>query len=84
MFNMDWDLRQFYHAMRQFDGYQWLKAEKRGRILVGGSLWEDLAKVLLTTNTTWAQTTQMSARLCQLGTAHPAMPGARPFPRRSK
>ena len=80
LLNMDWDLRPFYDAMRQFDGYHWLETEKRGRILVGGSLWEDLAKVLLTTNTTWAQTIQMCARLCQLGAAHPTMPGCHAFP----
>ena len=80
MLNMDWDLRPFYDAMRQFDGYQWLETEKRGRILVGGSFWEDLAKVLLTTNTTWAQTIQMCARLCQLGAAHPTIPDCHAFP----
>ena len=69
--SLDQDLRPFYAAMRGFDGYGWLEAQRRGRILVGASLWEDLAKVLLTTNTSWAQTVQMCARLCQLGTPHP-------------
>ncbi|MDE2820695.1 MAG: 3-methyladenine DNA glycosylase [Chloroflexota bacterium] len=78
--SLDWDLRPFYAAMRDFDGYDWLEAEKRGRILVGGSLWEDLAKVLLTTNTTWAQTVQTCARLCQLGAPHPSLPGRHAFP----
>ncbi|MCY4071500.1 MAG: 3-methyladenine DNA glycosylase [Chloroflexi bacterium] len=80
MLSLDWDLRPFYAAMRGFAGYDWLEAEKRGRILVGGSLWEDLAKVLLTTNTTWAQTVQNCARLCQLGTPHPSLPGRHAFP----
>ena len=78
--SLDWDLRPFYAAMRDFDGYDWLEAEKRGRILVGGDLWEDLAKVLLTTNTSWAQTVQNCARLCQLGTPHPSLPGRHAFP----
>ena len=78
--SLDWDLRPFYAAMRAFDGYDWLEAEKRGRILVGGSLWEDLAKVLLTTNTTWAQTVRNCARLCQLGRPHPSLPGRYAFP----
>jgi len=78
--SLDWDLRPFYAAMRDFEGYDWLEAEKRGRILAGGSLWEDLAKVLLTTNTSWAQTVQNCARLCQLGTPHPSLPGRHAFP----
>lgn len=69
--NVDWDLGEFYQAMQGFDGYDWLEREQRGRILISPTLWEDLAKVLFTTNTTWAQTIQMSERLCQLGTPHP-------------
>ena len=80
MLSLDWDLRPFYAAMRGFAGYDWLEAEKRGRILVGADLWEDLAKVLLTTNTTWAQTVQCCARLCQLGTPHPSLPDRHAFP----
>lgn len=78
--SLDWDLGPFYAAMRDFDGYDWLEAEKRGRILVGGGLWEDLAKVLLTTNTSWAQTVQTCTRLCQLGAPHPSLPGRHAFP----
>ena len=68
MLSLDQDLRPFYAAMRGFDGYGWLEAQRRGRILVCASLWEDLAKVLLTTNTSWAQTVQMCART--LSTRH--------------
>lgn len=80
MLNIDWDLALFYHAMRDFDGYDWLENEQKGRILIAPTIWEDLAKVLLTTNTTWAQTIQMSQRLCQLGTPHPTIPDAYAFP----
>lgn len=80
LFSLDWDLRPFYAAMRGFDGYGWLEAEKRGRIMAGASLWEDLAKVLLTTNTGWAQTVQMCARLCELGAPHPLLHGRHAFP----
>lgn len=80
LLRLNWDLRPFYAAMRGFDAYAWLEAEKRGRILVGADLWEDLAKVLLTTNTTWAQTVQFCARLCQLGKPHPSLPGRHAFP----
>lgn len=78
--NVDWDLGEFYQAMQNFDGYDWLEHEQRGRILIAPTLWEDLAKVLFTTNTTWAQTIQMSERLCQLGTPHTIYADCYAFP----
>ena len=80
MLNLDWDLRPFYAAMREFDGRDWIEKERRGRILKSPTLWEDLAKVLLTTNTSWAQTVAMCRRLCELGTPHPTAPGCHAFP----
>ena len=40
-------------------------------MLVSPTVWEDLAKTLLTTNTTWAMTKSMVARLVTLGDAAP-------------
>lgn len=80
MLHLDWDLGEFYTAMRAFDGYEWLESERRGRILICASLWEDLVKVLLTTNCNWAQTVKMSRRVCQLGPAHPEHPDCHAFP----
>ena len=80
MLNIDWDLSAFYRFMRAFDGYGWLEGESRGRILICPSLWEDLAKVLLTTNCSWAQTVKMCRRLCQLGAPHPTVKGCQAFP----
>ncbi|MCE2473417.1 MAG: 3-methyladenine DNA glycosylase [Anaerolineae bacterium] len=80
IFSLDWDLSAFYQAMRAHEGYEWLEAERRGRILVCPSLWEDLAKVLLTTNCSWSQTINMTSQLCQLGAPHPAIPGWCAFP----
>lgn len=80
MLNLDWDLRAFYAAMRGYAGHEWLEHERRGRILVSASLWEDLVKVLLTTNCNWAQTVEMSRRVCQLGPAHPHYPDLHAFP----
>jgi 3-methyladenine DNA glycosylase/8-oxoguanine DNA glycosylase len=37
--------------------------KKQGRVLRSPSVWEDLVKVILTTNTTWSQTISMTARL---------------------
>ena len=80
MLNIDWDLGAFYAAMRAHAGYEWLEKERRGRILICPSLWEDLAKVLLTTNCNWAQTVNMTGRLCRLGAAHPTVDGCCAFP----
>ena len=80
MLNIDWDLSAFYAAMRAYEGYDWLEAERRGRILTAPSLWEDLAKVLLTTNCNWAQTVNMCRNLCQLGATHPRIEGCQAFP----
>ena len=80
IFSLEWDLSAFYQAMRAHEGYQWLEAERRGRILVCPSLWEDLAKVLLTTNCSWAQTINMTGQLCRLGAPHPADANWQPFP----
>lgn len=80
MLNIDWDLSAFYSAMRAHEGYQWLEAERRGRILIAPSLWEDLAKVLLTTNCSWSQTVNMCRQLCLLGAPHPNIKGCHAFP----
>ncbi len=80
MLNLDWDLSAFYAAMREQAGYDWLERERQGRILISASLWEDLAKVLLTTNCSWSNTVAWSERLCQLGAAHPTIEGCHAFP----
>lgn len=80
MLNLDWDLGDFYAAMRAYSGYEWLESERRGRILVSASLWEDLVKVLLTTNCNWAQTVAMAGRVCRLGPAHADYPDCHAFP----
>lgn len=80
MLNLHWDLSTFYDAMSNYEGYGWLERESKGRILIAPTVWEDLAKVVLTTNTSWAQTVQMSTRLCELGNPHPTVPDAYAFP----
>ena len=80
MLNIDWDLSPFYAAMRAQPGCEWLEEERRGRILIAPSLWEDLAKVLLTTNCSWSQTVNMCRQLCLLGAPHPKIAGCHAFP----
>jgi len=80
MLNIDWDLRQFYAAMEAHEGYEWLADQRRGRILIAPSLWEDLAKTLLTTNCSWAQTVNMCRQVAQLGAPHPTIADCYAFP----
>lgn len=80
MLNVEWDLSGFYAAMGAHEGYEWLEAERRGRILIAPSLWEDLAKTLLTTNCNWAQTVNMCRQLVKLGATHPTIEDCYAFP----
>jgi 3-methyladenine DNA glycosylase/8-oxoguanine DNA glycosylase len=58
-----------------------LPARKQGRLLRSPTLWEDAVKVILTTNTTWAQTRAMTARLCEhFGSPWPPDPARHAFP----
>ncbi|HUF08314.1 MAG TPA: hypothetical protein VMO47_03270 [Rhodothermales bacterium] len=67
IFNLDLDLSDFYRSLRGVDRYEWVERRRAGRLLRSPTVWEDLAKTLMTTNTTWAMTTQMVRRLCRLG-----------------
>jgi 3-methyladenine DNA glycosylase/8-oxoguanine DNA glycosylase len=77
-FNLDRDLSDFYALTRQHPRYAWIEPNAAGRMLASPTVWEDLAKTLLTTNTTWAMTRQMNARLTALGDAYPG--GGHAFP----
>lgn len=65
--NLDQDLTPFYDLLRDRPGYGWIEHVGAGRLLISPTVWEDLAKILLTTNTTWTVTRQMVGRLVTLG-----------------
>ena len=77
--SFDHDLTPFHdsdpHAIPTIG---WIETAGAGRMLVSPTVWEDLAKTLLTTNTTWSMTKSMVARLAALGDACPD--GAHVFP----
>lgn len=66
IFALHWDPTPFYEALREQEKYTWVERGRHGRMMVSPSVWEDVAKTLLTTNTTWGQTKNMAARLCAL------------------
>lgn len=81
--SVDHDLMAFYTLVRTHEAYGWIETTGAGRMLVSPTVWEDLAKTLLTTNTTWRQTKEMVKRLVTLGDAHECgghESGARTFP----
>jgi len=81
-FNLDRDLSEFYELVRQYPRYRWIEEKAAGRMLAAPTVWEDLAKTLLTTNTTWNMTRQMNARLTTLGEPYPDGGYTFPMPER--
>ncbi len=78
MFGLDMDFSNFYAASRREP--KLLHAEKlaRGRVLRSPTLFEDVVKTILTTNTLWAATKRMNLNLInQYG---PALDGKNPPP----
>ena len=66
MFSLDIDLREFYKLMRTTKGYAWVDECKAGRMLAAPTVWEDLAKTLMTTNIAWSGTKEMARKLVSL------------------
>ncbi|WP_406699281.1 3-methyladenine DNA glycosylase [Singulisphaera sp. Ch08] len=76
--NLGRDLAPFYRSTRGRPDYRWVETMGAGRMLVSPTVWEDMAKTLLTTNTTWGATVQMCRRLATLG--EPFGEGEHSFP----
>ncbi len=71
MLCMDWKLGAFYALTNSLSDYQWVEERGAGRLLRSPSIWEDLTKILLTTNTIWSQTVEMVKKLMTLGDKSP-------------
>lgn len=63
MFHLDADLSDFYALAEAEPRLAHVRREARGRFLRSPSLFEDVAKVLLTTNIQWAGTRRLAAAL---------------------
>jgi N-glycosylase/DNA lyase len=77
--NLDADLSDFYKAARAREGFSWIAETGAGRLLRCPTSFEDLAKLILTTNCTWAFTTRMVRTLVE-SYGEPAEDGSRSFP----
>ncbi len=75
MLQLDLPLAEFHAYCRAVPVLASLAECRRGRLLRSPTLWEDTVKVIATTNTTWAQTIAMTARLVrEFGTESRAYP----------
>ena len=73
MLRIDCDLSPFWRACRKRPEFRWVARRGGGRLLRSASLFEDLMKLLCTTNCSWALTESMTNNLVQ--TTGPRGPG---------
>jgi 3-methyladenine DNA glycosylase/8-oxoguanine DNA glycosylase len=78
--HLDLDLRPFYERMRDETGYAWIAEGRTGRLLRGQTFFEDVVKMILTTNCSWSLTESMNERLIAHFGAE-GIDGSRCFPR---
>jgi 3-methyladenine DNA glycosylase/8-oxoguanine DNA glycosylase len=79
MFRLDDDLRTFYEAVATEPDFAWVAQEGAGRLLRSPTVFEDLVKMICTTNCSWALTEKMVSGLVnQLGTE--SADGRKTFP----
>jgi N-glycosylase/DNA lyase len=68
MFRLNEDYEEFYTMAKNSKEFTWVVKYGAGRMLRCASLWEDMVKMLCTTNCTWRLTQIMTENLlCKLG-----------------
>lgn len=65
MLRLDESFDIFYKMIQKETRLRWIKKSRAGRMLRSGSFFEDLVKVVCTTNCSWALTTIMVNNLCE-------------------
>jgi 3-methyladenine DNA glycosylase/8-oxoguanine DNA glycosylase len=69
MFRLDDDLQLFYQLMSADTEFAWIAEQGAGRLLRSPTVYEDLVKMICTTNCSWALTEKMvTALVNELGT----------------
>ena len=63
MFRLDDDMNSFYSSVASEPEFSWIAAEGAGRLLRSPTVFEDLVKMMCTTNCSWALTEKMIAGL---------------------
>jgi 3-methyladenine DNA glycosylase/8-oxoguanine DNA glycosylase len=81
MLGLDQDLSAFYALAREEPKLAHVETKAQGRILRAPTLFENVVKTILTTNTAWGGTIRMAQALVdQFGAPLPADPARRAFP----
>lgn len=79
MLRLDDDMGEFYRLMAADNDFNWIPAQGAGRLLRSPTVFEDLVKMILTTNCSWAFTEKMVTGLVgNLG--RESANGSRTFP----
>src|SRR5215469_3225306 len=65
MLRLDDDMDEFYRQVALYPAFQWIAAEGAGRLLRAPTVFEDLVKMVCTTNCSWALTEVMITQLVQ-------------------
>lgn len=79
MLRLDDDMASFYGLMSRESDFSWIPRQGAGRLLRSPTVFEDLVKMMCTTNCSWALTETMTNRLVKnLGRA--ARDGRKAFP----
>ena len=82
MFGLDMDFSLFYAASRGEPKLARVKKRALGRVLRSPTLFEDVIKTILTTNTLWAATKNMTLKLVnEFGEPLPKDPARKSFPK---
>lgn len=69
MLRVDESLREFYVQAKKYPGYRWIAKRGAGRLLRCPTVFEDVVKMICTTNCSWALTEKMVGALTtKLGT----------------
>ena len=79
MFRLDDDLALFYRAMSADPDFAWIRLEGAGRLLRAPTVFEDLVKMICTTNCSWAMTDKMVTSLVE-SLGRESKDGRRTFP----
>ncbi len=78
--HLDLDLRPFYKRVKHEREFSWIARERTGRMLRSPTFFEDVVKMIFTTNCSWTLTEIMTERLVErFGSV--ATDGSRAFPR---
>jgi len=84
MLRLDENLQPFYEKCLQIPEMAYVAHEKHGRLLRSSTIFEDIVKVMLTTNTTWNRTISMAAAIVnKMGKPLESHPELKAFPKPS-